>query len=90
MVWTKNSEKNSKCSHWWDLSIELLDIEFRALKAHKSRTSEFEKCQNHLFSTLNLVSGARCGSKILKKNPDVPLTNINIDGVKFRKFSLKP
>jgi len=40
-VWTKNSEKNSKCSPRWDKLIEVLDVRFRALRAHKSCTFEF-------------------------------------------------
>jgi len=33
----KNSRKNSKCSSPWDLSIELFNVEFRALEGLESR-----------------------------------------------------
>jgi len=64
MVQRKNAEKSSKCSAWWNLSIELLRY-FRIWKKLKSH-----------FSTLNIVFGAGCGRKILRKTPNITLDNI--------------
>ena len=38
----------------------------------------FEDIEIIIFSTLSLISGAGCGPKILKKYPDVLLSNIYV------------
>jgi len=77
--------KISRYSSHWNLSIKSFDLRIRALRVPKSRTLQLQKCQNCVFYTFNLVSGAADGSKILKKS-QMFLLVVSIDGVGLKIF----
>jgi len=62
---------------------------FCQLELSKLPLLQIRRCQNHVFSASNIISGRRSGvrQKILKRILDVPLSSIW--WCKFWKFSLK-
>ena len=73
----KQSEKNSTCFPYWDLSMEFyFNVEFRVLGGPKSRISLIQKCENHVLPVINVVSVEGWEWQILKKIAEIPLSRI--------------
>jgi len=71
--WKEKFQKKSKYSSYQDLSIELFNVEFRALESLDRVFCDIFARLSRVFRALNVVSGEGYGRKILKKIPLVPL-----------------
>ena len=88
-MWTKNSEKNSRCFSHWILSIELFNFQFRALWVPKLRRYFTTSSVRIAFFTLwTWFLEQHMDQKFWKKS-QIFLLVVSINGVSFISFHWK-